>query len=731
MSLLTAIRKNDGLKVLVIVLSLFILGTGIVITARQSAPVAQPEQNVQIAQPQSTALSAILYGSWEGNETVVHAVNADGTGDQVVARIPLAVKNIHRLSDSELLYIANTNQNDHGDSIVIKNVTTGTVQTVVSASSGFGIDSLIVSANGSWISYWEVQLGPTGQLANGHSRVYTAQLGTLPAERNLVFDESAAVGAVVHYPLFFDHNGNLYADGFSPNQDGWGQGLVQTAARPTSANPDSIGANQFVEVLADANYNSDPVLSPTANTIVYSAYQPTAGTPMNAIGTSGKLTTESVNPNTIMLLDLDTQTTRPLTSQQNRLYYDLTWKDDGTQLFARSYGSDGTQLTDAQAITIDLNSGVTSQWDTTKIVDGIILDFGPDGLITGIGHASGSTGNLGATYAPVLAGIAVGDGTNLTTIPTSNAQFITTIPGTVPLGAVNAGYRTGNNSLQLATFTQKPELEQRPAQQNNILSFDPTIKQGSWCRKIYYQLIGKASLQTSGAFPEGFDPASAELDTTVGRDPSLQLGQFGPKMQTQNVGIPFNLADFRAAKPILLNLYKCSTSPLYLYPERPTRVQVKVPNNEIIGTNVPYSKEFGWNVMADPAGTKIDYDYTAYVTIPPYGLVVPASDLSSTLADYGAKVGLVGRELTDYVTLWKEELPPADYYLVTHFPDPSSIMKFEITPEPDVMMQTVMYFRGLTATDAAGYVDLPAPTFAPVPHRHGFTAVDWSGIIDR
>lgn len=691
----------------------------------QTPEVTQKTSNNANSVAVSQGSQSLVYGVWEGNESVIHVVNTDGTGDQIIARIPLAVKNIHKLDSERLIYIADTDQWDHGNSIVIKNTATNTQQTVVSATPGWGIDSLIVSADGNWIAYWEVQLGPNGQLGNGYSRVYAASLTSIPSQRQLVFDENAQNGATVHYPLFF-YGQNLYADGFTPNKDGWGKGLVRASIPPSAS-------NQYTEVLADAAYNSDPVLSPKGNTVAYTAYNPSAGQLINVDpGSSGRTSLESLNPNTIMLLDFVTNTTRPLTTDSNRLYYDLTWKDDGSQIFARSYGSDGTKLTDAQAVIFDVNSGVVQQMDPTKIVDGMILSFGVDGLITGVGHTSGATGNLGSTYAPVLSGIAVGDGNTVTTIPVSNAQFITTIKGTVPLNAVNAEYRSGNNSLQLASFALKPELENRPAQQNNILTFDPTIKQGSWCRKIYYQLLGKTTSTsvTSDVIPT-LDPTDPFLNTSVGREQSLQLGQFGPKVETQTTNLPFNLADFRQVKPILLDMYKCSTSPLYLYPTQPTRVQIKVPNNEILRTNVPYTKEFGWTVMADPKGTKIEYDYTAHVTIPEYGLVVSASDLTSTLQDYSQKIGLVGREFSDYVSLWIAELPQAEYYLITHFSNPSSIMKFVITPEPDVMIQTIMYFKPLSAVDAASYSHLSAPTFAPIPARRGFTAVDWSGIIDR
>ena len=724
----------QGLKVIVVAAVILLVGSGAFLLNR-SATQQKIQQQQQQQQQQANSSSsgaqsadAILYGVWERNNSVIHAVNADGTGDQVVARLPLAIKFINRLDNGRYIYIADTNKLDHGARIDLYNTADNTTQTVVTADQGWGIDDIVLSKDGKWIAYWEVQLGSGEQLANGHSRVYVASLASGSAERKLVFDESAKNGATVHYPLFFS-NQWLYADGFTPNKDGWGKGLVRAAIPPTAP-------NQYTEVLPDAAYNSDPRLSPSGTMMVYTAYDTTKGQPITSASGTGQESLESLNPTVIMTMDLNTNISTPLTTESDRLFKDVIWKKDGTEVFARSYTSkDGTSYTDAQAISIDVNTPSVKNWDPAKIVEGIILGYGPDGLITGVGHASQATANLGKTYGPVLAAMAVSDGNNLTTIPAANSQFITTLGSTVPVGTGGGAGSVGDNTLQLATFTLKPELEQRPLQQNNVsLALDPTIKVGSWCRKIYFQLLAKGAVGTTTTTTTTntvmeFDPSGTTV--TAGEDPTLQLGQFGPQGVTETVNIPFNLADFRAVKPILLDQYKCSTSPLYLYPSETTRVQIKVPNNEILQTNVPYTRELGWIVMADPSGTKIDYDYTAKVTVPEYGLVVKASDLKATLQDYGKNVGLIGRELTDYVTLWTEELPRADYYLVTHFSNPSSIMNFVITPEPDVMIQTIMYFKPLTASEAKDLADLPEPEFPQIPPRRGFTAVDWSGIIDR
>ncbi len=736
MNLLKAIQKNDALKILVVIFAFFILGTGIVMV-RKPAPPALPAEAPQqfVAAPVANVQSSIIYGVWEGNKSVIRQVNVDGTGHTDLGSLPFAIKNISRLSDGQFVYIADTDSKDHGKRIEIRDLSASSGQTVVEATPGWGIDSLVVSRDGAWIAYWEVKLGSKGQLLGGNSRLYSAALSTLPAQRYTVFDEAATDGSIVHYPLFFDAQGNLYADGFAPNGSGWNQELVKTSARPAVP-------NQYSVMLPKGMYNSDPVLAPSGRSFAFTGYDAASGSPMTQnVGSSSKATVATMNPNTVYMMDTDTNAKRVLHTEAGRLFYDLTWKTDGSALFVRSYSVVNDQLADAKALVIDLTvptvPSVTTM-DTSVMTDGFILSFGPDGVITGVGHASGATGNLGSTYAPVLSEVALANGTSNTSFSAQNGQFITSINSVVDPSKVNlVNTQTSGDSLKLATFALKPELEQRPIQQNEV---DLEIKDGKpRCRRVYEMIYGGTRYLVQDTVPETLDPNKADLQTTTGQDPSLQIAKFGPGIGVKAVtgAVP----KFGDVKPQLKAEYKCYDSPLYLYPQEPTRVNVTVTNADILSTNMPYTADAGWNLMADPKGTKIDYAYGASFTAPETGMIVAKADLAATLTDYGARVGLNQKELSDYVSFWTTEVlaqrslgevgPQADYYLVSHFSNPSQIMNFVITPQPDVMIQTIMYFKPLTTEQAAAYSNLAAPQFTPVPERSGFTAVDWSGIIDR
>ena len=719
--------KNETLRILLIILAILTLGTGALLVGGKKQTGVLPGQKVDspgsaIPKP-VTSGPALVYGVWEGKESVIHAVNTDGSGDTVLTRLPSEIKNVKIISPNQLLYIGETDAKDHGRFIYLRNITTGKDQIVVRADSGWGIDSVIVSPDNTWIAYWQVQLGSSGQLTGGKSRVYSASLAALPAIRKLIYDESADAGTIVHYPLFFDHSGNLYADGFSPNEDGWNLGLMKTTA--TGGSP--------VEVLPAYSYNTDPVVSPDSDLIAYTAYDPALEAPISAKRTSGKDSTASLNPNSVNVLDLTTNVTRRLLGESGRVYYDPTWRSTGDSIFVRSYGADGTKLVDPKALSVSLASGNATEMDTEQQPDGMIISYGPDGLIVGVSGNDNSIGNLGSTYAPVFSAITAGSGSNSRTIVGGNSQYIGTLSTGLDGALLNPAYSNKKESLQLATFSLKPELIARAAQQN-----DPTgqLRDGrERCRDIYSRVVSGGTTAGTNLLPTLADGQTGG-DATIGKEFSLQLGRFGPNVTvTQQLS---SVPTFKQLKPELKDQYKCYDSPLYLYPEKTTAVSVKVINSQILSSNLPYGEK-GWSLTAKPGGVlyannisvnKIEYSYASSFTAPNSGLVVKSKDLSAKLQWYAVKLGLSGRETDDYVSFWTKELPKSSYYLVSHFSSPSAIMNFEISPKPDTFIQAIMYFKPLESNELVNYKGLTAPTFSSVPVRSGFVAVDWSGIID-
>src|SRR3990167_6534063 len=136
MSTFKFLEKNSSLRLVIILMAILVVGALTLNFAqqasKQSPPVPQViERNQPVTQAVPATTQQLIYGVWEQNGTTVHAVNTDGTGDTVIARLPLAVKNVQSLSSTQLLYIADTNSRDHGKRIVSYDIMSQTEQTVV------------------------------------------------------------------------------------------------------------------------------------------------------------------------------------------------------------------------------------------------------------------------------------------------------------------------------------------------------------------------------------------------------------------------------------------------------------------------------------------------------------------------------------------------------------------------------------------------------------------------
>jgi uncharacterized protein YegL len=196
-----------------------------------------------------------------------------------------------------------------------------------------------------------------------------------------------------------------------------------------------------------------------------------------------------------------------------------------------------------------------------------------------------------------------------------------------------------------------------------------------------------------------------------------------------NVGRP-DLPFYCDAKPVI-----------YLYPEKPTKVSVKVTIPGKITVSIPkYEEPEGWqNVLAYPDGTLVyqgkKYSELFYETIqartepPRNGWAVKATDLNRKLTEITSSLGLNSKEQGEFLAYWLPRLKDLDKpYIFVSFFDPlikDSVDKVDITPKPDNFIQFIMYFKGLDRNQK-----INPPAYPIVPQRKGFTAVEWGGILD-
>jgi hypothetical protein len=206
-----------------------------------------------------------------------------------------------------------------------------------------------------------------------------------------------------------------------------------------------------------------------------------------------------------------------------------------------------------------------------------------------------------------------------------------------------------------------------------------------------------------------YDPASAPLDVVDGNRVWMALG----------------ITDLRLAmsgKPII-----------YLYPEAPTEVSVKLTlDGELTCTYPAYGD--GWdNFTAYPDGTLISPDGKEYYCL--YwegkqntgwdfsrGFCVKGEDTAAFLEWALAAQGLTPREANEFIIYWLPRMEGNAYNVIsfqtTAYTDTAVL---EITPAPDTLIRVFMAY-----VPSPVAVNIPAQEFAPV-ERVGFTAVEWGG----
>jgi hypothetical protein len=199
---------------------------------------------------------------------------------------------------------------------------------------------------------------------------------------------------------------------------------------------------------------------------------------------------------------------------------------------------------------------------------------------------------------------------------------------------------------------------------------------------------------------------------------------------------------------------------IYLYPEKPTTVSVRLaPQGFITYSDPLYDQEKGWSVVAQPSGDltilsassadskgKTNYingqfPYLYYeskiqdaaIQKPQEGYVVKYQDLDTLYQSILPKLGLNAKETKEYITYWNRALPTADYYFVGVMDRQSidSIEPLAISPFPATSIRVRLYYEGVTRQQAQEKQKTIQNPQLITPQRNGFTAVEWGGMVKQ
>ncbi|MDO8509745.1 MAG: hypothetical protein Q7S24_01225 [bacterium] len=183
---------------------------------------------------------------------------------------------------------------------------------------------------------------------------------------------------------------------------------------------------------------------------------------------------------------------------------------------------------------------------------------------------------------------------------------------------------------------------------------------------------------------------------------------------------------------------ECGKPVIYLYPEKTTKVKVKVALSHWSYSDPEYRD--GWEVLAEPNGrltevkTGRNYPYLFWegtgVGEQPKadsGFVVKREMVPEFLSDKLSKLGLNAKESADFKEFWEPRMTRAPYYFVAFYGTSAmdKIAPLTIEPKPNTVIRILMDYRPLNEPITVKEQKLSAPI------RRGFTVVEWGGVLGR
>lgn len=174
---------------------------------------------------------------------------------------------------------------------------------------------------------------------------------------------------------------------------------------------------------------------------------------------------------------------------------------------------------------------------------------------------------------------------------------------------------------------------------------------------------------------------------------------------------------------------------IYLYPEQPTDVSVKLDYNGTLTVTDPYYGN-GWEVTAQPSGTLTCADGSVY----PYlfwegerdfeyelceGFCVSGADTERFLLQKLSFLGLSEKETADFMEFWLPHMEKNAYNIITfRGEDYTDNAVLDISPKPETVIRVFM-----TVKPSDEYVDIASQKLEKAPERSGFTVVEWGGTV--
>lgn len=178
----------------------------------------------------------------------------------------------------------------------------------------------------------------------------------------------------------------------------------------------------------------------------------------------------------------------------------------------------------------------------------------------------------------------------------------------------------------------------------------------------------------------------------------------------------------------------CAKPVVYLYPEKPTLINVSVGAD--VKVSEPHYEKDGWqHVLAEPSGY-LHYNGKVYDSLfwegpgrgeyplVTSGTIVQTRDAISTIQSQMALMGFNEKEIADFVEYWSDKLPSKPYTRLTWLQtaEMESLAPLYINPKPDSMLRAFLDYEGLEKP-----YNLPKQNLLRV-ERSGYTVTEWGGL---
>jgi len=216
----------------------------------------------------------------------------------------------------------------------------------------------------------------------------------------------------------------------------------------------------------------------------------------------------------------------------------------------------------------------------------------------------------------------------------------------------------------------------------------------------------------------GYDLRTERIDWESGNSLTMAV-QFVP-VQTRRDMMPV------AEKPVI-----------YLYPERPMQVNVRVNfSGDFYFAYPPYAD--GWDVMAHPSGEmdtggrKFRYlfweGHLNAAHLPQdlsKGFVIGRDELVGFLERTLGNMGFSDSETGDFITYWAPRMMEHESVFMHFLIDREYelISTLDIRPVPDRVIRLFLFWKGITSDTDIKPTEQEIPPFT----RQGFTVVEWGG----